>query len=276
MAPIHLRLYHSAFSIISKINLQKLEKISSDSGWQQMWWVFSPWGFMDPHLKTAEEKEGTSVLTQRKILTQFSLVFIDPNCASHGHIPGPPTTLVWPGAWDGQGYSDKLQAWTLGMGGVPVHARVQLFVAPRAIARQAPLSTEFSRQECWSGLPCPPPGDLPNSGIKPEFLASPLFAGRFFPTLPPRKPGGGVAGTQNWRTSQGGRKGVGGWDTTQNTHHVVQIQKDILNFRATSLHQHYLTGTNRYYIWINVFALLFFQKSFRLIALFALHNSNSH
>ena len=36
MAPVHLRLYHSAFSIISKINLQKLEKISDDSGWQQM------------------------------------------------------------------------------------------------------------------------------------------------------------------------------------------------------------------------------------------------
>ena len=35
------------------------------------------------------------------------------------------------------------------------------------IAHQAPLSMGFSRQEYWSGLPCPPPGDLPNSGIKP-------------------------------------------------------------------------------------------------------------
>ena len=38
---------------------------------------------------------------------------------------------------------------------------------PGTVARQAPLSMEFSRQEYWSGLPCPPPGDLPNPGIKP-------------------------------------------------------------------------------------------------------------
>ena len=35
------------------------------------------------------------------------------------------------------------------------------------VTHQAPLSMGFSRQEYWSGLPCPPPGDLPNSGIKP-------------------------------------------------------------------------------------------------------------
>ena len=38
----------------------------------------------------------------------------------------------------------------------------------RIRALQAPLSTGFSRQEQWSGLPCPPPGDLPNPGIKPR------------------------------------------------------------------------------------------------------------
>ena len=38
----------------------------------------------------------------------------------------------------------------------------------------------FSRQEYWSGLPCPPPGDLPNPGIKPTSLMSPALAGRFF------------------------------------------------------------------------------------------------
>ena len=37
-------------------------------------------------------------------------------------------------------------------------------------------------QEFWSGLPCPPPGDLPNPGVKPESLASPVLAGRFFTT----------------------------------------------------------------------------------------------
>ena len=40
----------------------------------------------------------------------------------------------------------------------------------------------FSRQEYWSGLPCPPPVDLPDPGIKPTFLMSPALAGRFFTT----------------------------------------------------------------------------------------------
>ena len=40
----------------------------------------------------------------------------------------------------------------------------------------------FSRQEYWNGLPCPPPGDLPNTGIKPMYLTFPALAGRFFTT----------------------------------------------------------------------------------------------
>ena len=47
---------------------------------------------------------------------------------------------------------------------------------------QAPLSMGFFRQEYWSGLPCPPPGALPNPGIKPTSLTSPASAGRFFTT----------------------------------------------------------------------------------------------
>ena len=49
-------------------------------------------------------------------------------------------------------------------------SRVQLFVALQTIARQAPLSVGFSKQEYWRGLPCSPPGDLPNPGIEPESL----------------------------------------------------------------------------------------------------------
>ena len=45
------------------------------------------------------------------------------------------------------------------------------------IASQAPLSMGFSRQECWSGLPRPPPGDLPDPGIKPTSLTSSALAG---------------------------------------------------------------------------------------------------
>ena len=59
---------------------------------------------------------------------------------------------------------------------------VQLFAAPWTVARQAPLFMGFARQEYWSGLPCPPPGDIPNPGIKPVSLMSPAMAGRFFST----------------------------------------------------------------------------------------------
>ena len=54
-----------------------------------------------------------------------------------------------------------------------------------AVACQAPLSMEFSRQESWSGFPCPPPGALPNPGIK---AVPPTLAGEFFTTEPPGKP----------------------------------------------------------------------------------------
>ena len=47
-------------------------------------------------------------------------------------------------------------------------SRVQLLATPWTIASQASLSMGFSRQEYWSGLPCPPPGDLSNPGIKPR------------------------------------------------------------------------------------------------------------
>ena len=49
-------------------------------------------------------------------------------------------------------------------------------------AHQAPLSIRFSRQEYWSGLPCPPPGDLPDTEIKPASLMSSALAGRFLTT----------------------------------------------------------------------------------------------
>ena len=60
---------------------------------------------------------------------------------------------------------------------------------PSTVSRQAPLSMGFPRQEYWSGLPFPPPGDLPDPGIEPSSLASPVLAGGFFTTVPPGKPG---------------------------------------------------------------------------------------
>ena len=62
--------------------------------------------------------------------------------------------------------------------------RVCLFVTPCTVALQAPLSLGVPRQEYWSGLPFPSPGDCPNPGIEPM---SPALAGRFFTTEPPGK-----------------------------------------------------------------------------------------
>ena len=50
------------------------------------------------------------------------------------------------------------------------------------VACQALLLVGFSRQEYWSGLPCPPPEDLPDPGFEPKSLTSPVSAGRFFTT----------------------------------------------------------------------------------------------
>ena len=58
--------------------------------------------------------------------------------------------------------------------------KVQLFTIPWTVAHQAPLSVEFSRQEYWSGLPFPPPGDLPDPGIEPMFVVPPAWAGGLF------------------------------------------------------------------------------------------------
>ena len=59
---------------------------------------------------------------------------------------------------------------------------VQFFATLWIVAYQTPLSLGFSRQEYWVGLPFPTPGNLPNSGIHPTSLVSPVLAGRFFTT----------------------------------------------------------------------------------------------
>ena len=61
-------------------------------------------------------------------------------------------------------------------------------VTPWTVARQTLLSMGFSRQEYWSGLPFPSPGDLPDPGIKPASLMSPELAGEFLLLVPPGKP----------------------------------------------------------------------------------------
>ena len=61
-------------------------------------------------------------------------------------------------------------------------SHVQLFASLLTVARQAPLSMGLFRQEIWSGLPCPFPGDLPDPEIEPMSLVSPAS----LPNAPPR------------------------------------------------------------------------------------------
>ena len=61
-------------------------------------------------------------------------------------------------------------------------SHVRLFETVWTVAHQAPLSMGFSRQEYWSGLPFPPPGDLPDPEIQPASFMSPALAGGFFTT----------------------------------------------------------------------------------------------
>ena len=85
-------------------------------------------------------------------------------------------------------WTNRLAIWSLvPLFGAHVHSlsRVQLFVTPWTVAHQSSLSMGFPRQECWSGLPFPSPGDLPDPGIKPAFSA---LQADSLPFEPPGKP----------------------------------------------------------------------------------------
>ena len=73
-----------------------------------------------------------------------------------------------------------------GGGGACVVSPVRLFAILWTVDSQASLSMEFSRQEYWSGLPFPTPGDLPDPRIEPTYFTSPVLVGRFFTNVPLR------------------------------------------------------------------------------------------
>ena len=75
---------------------------------------------------------------------------------------------------------------------------VRLFATLLAVVRQAPLSMGISRQEYWSGLPCPPPRCLPNSGMEPVCLMSAALAGR------------SVTASATWDTNAEGADSISG------------------------------------------------------------------
>ena len=78
-------------------------------------------------------------------------------------------------------WNNKLMKWSE----VKLLSRVRLFATPWTVADQAPPSMGFSRQEYWSGLPFPSPGDLPDPGIEP---GSPILQADALTSEPPGKP----------------------------------------------------------------------------------------
>ena len=110
-------------------------------------------------------------------------------------------------------------------------SHVRLFATPWTAVCQAPLSMEFSRQEYWSGLPFPTPGDLPDPGIEP---ASPALAGGFFTAEPLWKPQQGLACT----VAQ-----TPGLEGTRNTFHQEErrgSEAQLSSSQAPSMHFHCL------------------------------------
>ena len=87
---------------------------------------------------------------------------------------------------------------------ISVLSHLQLSATPWTIARQAPLSIGFSRQEYWSGLPFPPLGDLPDPGTEP---ASSALAGGFFTTCATWEAHYTVGGNVNWYNHHGDQYG---------------------------------------------------------------------
>ena len=93
------------------------------------------------------------------------------------------TELIWfsPGIYIFKNFSHRIvytistQVWECErhMCKLSHFSRVQLVATLWTVAHQAPLSMGFSREEYWSGLLCPSPGDLPDPGIKPSSLTSP-------------------------------------------------------------------------------------------------------
>ena len=93
-------------------------------------------------------------------------------------------TMMWPGAKVSICLCFKVLMYEIDiiMGPPIMLGHIRPFATLWIVACQAPLSMEFLRQEYWSGLPFPTPGDLPDPGIKPASFMSPALAGEFFNT----------------------------------------------------------------------------------------------
>ena len=119
------------------------------------------------HFKTRRLEIKTQTLFKKKFGAQF----------------------LW-GSHRSAGAKKILLSWTMddfAMRAAKSLSHALLFKTLWVVVSQAPLSMGFSRQEHWSGFPCPPPRDLPNPGIGPTSLMSPALEGGFFTTRTPGK-----------------------------------------------------------------------------------------
>ena len=120
---------------------------------------------------------------------------------------------------------------------------VRLFATLWTVGCQTPLSKGFSGPKYWSGLPCPPPGDLPDLGIQPKSLTSPALVGSL-PLAPLRKPLNSWVAISSSRGSSQPRKWTqvsciaGGFFTigaireALYSHRNIQYHTCLINYRA--------------------------------------------
>ena len=104
----------------------------------------------------------------------------------------------------------------------------------RTAALQAPVSVGFSRQEYWSGLLCPPPGDLPDPGIEPASLTSPALARGFFTTSTTWEVNGPIIPILGIYTGE-----------IKTYVHIDTVHKNL----KCSIHNHQHLDNNKYPLW---------------------------
>ena len=118
-------------------------------------------------------------------------------------------------------------------------SHVWFFVIPWIVAHQAPLSMEFSRQEYWSGLPFPSPGDLPNPGIEPGSLTLQAVS---LLSEPPGKPSHTLMCTQ---ISQGSCYNTQFWFSSSGWSSRFCIFNELQVVQRTLVHRPHFDSTSR-------------------------------
>ena len=148
-----------------------------ENRYYEMWNIFIQYLFIE-HLLNARRSLALGIQTWWHIEDQSSTM---PQCLSAERERKRKKVLLGEGNYKTKEANDF--AWQCPHACMPSRlSHVQLFATVWTVACQAPLSMGFPRQEYWSGLRCPSPGDLPDPGIEPTSLKSPALAGGFFTT----------------------------------------------------------------------------------------------